>query len=66
MVQKENGNYNIDSDGNGDWDYTFDATKGLTSYQAEETPSFVLIVIIGIMALVSISIGFPWKRKSKK
>ena len=66
-VQKKDGNYNIDYDGDGDWDYTLDATKGLTSYQkAEEIPSSLLCLIIGIILVVSISLGFPWKRKSKK
>ena len=66
-AQKKDGNYNIDYDGDGDWDYTLDATKGLISYQeAEEIPSFLLFLIIGIIVFVSISLGFPWKRKSKK
>ncbi len=45
-VQKKDGNYNIDSDGNGYWDYTFDETNGLTSYQEPKTPGFELVCVL--------------------
>jgi hypothetical protein len=57
-VQKKDGNYNIDSDGNVGWDYTFDTIKGLILYQEPKTPGFELIIVIGAIALV-----FLWKRK---
>lgn len=61
-VQNQDGSYTIDSDGNGEWDYTFDAIKGLASYQ--ESPkefSYELIIIIGATAFI-----FLWKLKSEK
>lgn len=51
VEKQENGIYLIDSDGNGNWDYTFDPLKGLTIYQPPKTPGFELVFIIGAIAV---------------
>jgi PKD repeat protein len=60
MVQEQNGLYNIDSDGDGTWDYTFNATNGLAVWQAPNTPGFAVV-----LTLSAITVVLFWKRKSK-
>ena len=58
-VQKKNSDYTIDSDGNGDWDYTFDATKGLLPYkESPKTPGFTL----GFALCAIVIVILFWKR----
>jgi len=49
----QNGNYLIDSNGDGKWDYTYDLTKGLSAYQAEKvgTPGFELILVLCVIIM---------------
>jgi hypothetical protein len=55
-VQEKNGNYTIDTDGNGVWDYTFNVANGQTSsYQAsDKTPGFEFVFVIGAIALLMV------------
>jgi len=65
-VQKNDGNYTIDSDGNGEWDLTYNAMNGLTSsYQAQEkTPGFEIVLIVFVIS--AIALVMYWKRKRKR
>jgi PKD repeat protein len=58
-VQKKDGNYNIDSDGNGNWDYTFNETNGLTSYQEPKTPGFELVFVLCAIVVAMLL----WRKK---
>ncbi|MCX6665694.1 MAG: PKD domain-containing protein, partial [Euryarchaeota archaeon] len=50
VQRQENGNYLIDSDGDGTWDYRFDPASGLTSYQntdvSKKTPGFEFLLTV--------------------
>ena len=49
LGQDDDGNYLIDVDGDGDWDYTFDLAAGLEIYREGEqkkTPGFELILVL--------------------
>jgi hypothetical protein len=67
-VQKQaNGTYLIDSNGDGKWDYTFDAKKGLSPYRQPKTPGFDIVLLIGVF-IVSVICGIIvivvfWKKK---
>jgi hypothetical protein len=66
-VQNQDGSYTIDSDGDGEWDYTFGTTNELASYQ-EPPPDIQLIFIIGTIVLVSIwaILVSLWMRKTRE
>jgi len=65
IVQMEKGNYNIDSDGDGNWEYTFSTAKGLILYQK---PPLELIFVFGTLILIAtwIVLVLLWMRKTKK
>jgi len=60
IVSRTGSNYLIDSNGDGKWEYTFDAIKGFTPYLPPKTPGFEIIIMIGAIALVML-----WKRKRR-
>jgi len=63
----EGGKYLIDSNGDGDWDYTYDLVKGLASYKKEVETEIPWIIIIGIIvAIVILSIIVAIFRKRSK
>jgi PKD repeat protein len=66
-VQNQDGSYNIDSDGDGEWDYTFGTTNELAEYQ-KPPPDIQLFFIIGAIVLVSIwaILISLWMRKTKE
>jgi PKD repeat protein len=58
---KTKGVYGIDSDGNGEVDYTFDKTNGLVAYQPRKTPGFELVLVLCAFVVILF-----WDRKGKK
>ncbi len=63
-VQKQiNGIYLIDNNGDGNWDYTFDEKKGLTTYQQPktQTPGYELILIINAIIIAL----YLWKKNKE-
>jgi hypothetical protein len=61
-VENKNGVYAIDSDGNGEWDYTFDRENGLVPYQQRKTPGFELIFVLCALSILLFlrRIGKKW------
>lgn len=62
-VEKQaDGTYLIDSDGDGEWDYSFDL-ESLADYQAEEkkgTPGFELLIVFVSLALIML-----WRKRKR-
>ena len=52
-VQKKDDSYLIDKNGDGTWEYVYNATYGLTSYQEpRKTPGYDLVFTLGAIAVV--------------
>jgi len=61
---QNDGTYLVDSDGDGQWDYTFDTESGITMYEKEEeTPGFELLVIFCALSIMLLLIFLRRKQK---
>jgi hypothetical protein len=62
--QNDRGQYLLDCNGDGTWDYTFDIATGLSSYQEEnpgKTPGFEVIIVL--VALTSLLLFVQFQKK---
>jgi len=67
VVERQNGSYLIDIDGDGNWEYIYDPAAGVTVYQNEKqqekeksTSGFELIIVV-----CAIAVFLFWKRKRR-
>ena len=62
VLGQKDGSYLVDSDGDGNWDYIYNQTTGITTPFKEETideiPWTVIAVILVALAIVSIIVFF--------
>jgi hypothetical protein len=62
----EGGKYLIDSNGDGNWNYTYDMVEGLSTYKKEvetEIPWMIIIGIIILIVILAIFVVISRKRK---
>ena len=66
-LKKENGRYLIDVNDDGEWDYNFDLTDGLSSLEKKEggfeAPWMIIILVIVIVLLFIICIFYIYKKR---